>query len=140
MQLKGKQFPFSEDGEQKETSRLAFLPLSLILGDQNIAASGLVDTGATVNVLPFETGTELGASWNTPSPSIQLTGNLANYEAKALILTAKIDQFEPVRLAFAWTRARGVPLILGQVNFFMEFDVCFFRSDLMFEIQPSQKV
>jgi len=27
-----------------------------------------------------------------------------------------------------------VPLILGQVNFFMEFDVCFYRSQLEFAI------
>jgi hypothetical protein len=27
-------------------------------------------------------------------------------------------------------------LILGQTNFFMEFDVCFFRSQLIFQIHP----
>jgi len=37
---------------------------------------------------------------------------------------------------FAWTRAENVPLILGQVNFFMEFDVCFYRSQLAFNLSP----
>jgi hypothetical protein len=37
---------------------------------------------------------------------------------------------------FAWTQATTVPLILGQVNFFMEFDVCFYRSRLQFAISP----
>ncbi len=30
-----------------------------------------------------------------------------------------------------------IPLILGQTNFFMEFDVCFYRSKLEFEIKPT---
>ena len=38
--------------------------------------------------------------------------------------------------AFAWTQAAEVPLLLGQVNFFMEFDVCFFRAQAAFEIKP----
>jgi hypothetical protein len=35
---------------------------------------------------------------------------------------------------------RNVPLILGQVNFFMEFDICFYRSQLQFEISPKSVV
>ena len=38
--------------------------------------------------------------------------------------------------ASAWTRNNEVPVILGQVNFFMEYDVCFFRSRSAFEIRP----
>ena len=43
---------------------------------------------------------------------------------------------ELVRLAFAWTQAENVPLLLGQVNFFMEFDTCFYRSQLAFDVSP----
>jgi hypothetical protein len=32
-----------------------------------------------------------------------------------------------------------VAMILGQVNFFMEFDVCFFRSQAAFEVTPKGK-
>ena len=66
----------------------------------------------------------------------RLTGNLAQSEARAIVLTATLGRFPPVRLAFAWTRNNLVPVILGQVNFFMEFDVCFYRSRLAFEIKP----
>jgi hypothetical protein len=52
-----------------------------------------------------------------------------------LIVTGVVSKFAPVRLAFAWTQATEVPLILGQVNFFLEFDVCFFRSQDMFEVK-----
>jgi hypothetical protein len=44
-----------------------------------------------------------------------------------------------VQLVFAWTKAVQVPLILGQVNFFMEFDVCFYRSQLYFAVSPKNK-
>jgi hypothetical protein len=49
---------------------------------------------------------------------------------------AEIGDLGRVRLAFAWIRANDVPLILGQTNFFMEFDVCFYRSKLEFEVTP----
>lgn len=41
---------------------------------------------------------------------------------------SRVASFPPVERAFAWTQATDVPMILGQVNFFVEFDVCFFRS------------
>jgi len=66
----------------------------------------------------------------------KLTGNLANYVARAIILNAKVNEFKSVMLAFAWTEAKDVPLILGQMNFFLEFDVCFYGSIGEFEIAP----
>ncbi len=49
---------------------------------------------------------------------------------------AEIGEFPLVRLAFAWVSKPNAPLILGQTNFFMEFDVSFYRSQLEFEIKP----
>ena len=51
---------------------------------------------------------------------------------------AKIGDFAPVRLVFAWVK-KEVPLILGQTNFFLEFDVYFYRSKLEFEIMPKSE-
>jgi hypothetical protein len=48
-----------------------------------------------------------------------------------------VEQFPTVDLAFAWTQDKYAPLILGQMNFFLAFDVCFYGYDLAFEI--SQK-
>ena len=112
------------------------LPLTLSLQQLSTTASGLLDTGATVNVLPYQIGIELGAEWKDEAATIRLTGNLAQFEACPIILRATVGQFAPVRLAFAWTRAETVPLILGQVNFFMEFDVCFYRAQQAFEVRP----
>jgi hypothetical protein len=59
---------------------------------------------------------------------------IAQHKARAVFVQAIVGQLEPVRLALAWTKATGIPLLLGQVNFFMEFDVCFHRSQLNFEV------
>lgn len=100
----------------------------------------LLDTGASVNVLPYEIGVQLGAIWEEQTVPIQLSGNLAKMEARGLILSGTIESFSPVLLAFAWTQSRETPLILGQMNFFVEFDVCFYRSDLAFELHPRAKI
>jgi hypothetical protein len=111
------------------------LPLSLSGSQNTLAASGLLDTGATVNVLPYLLGIELGYVWEQQTTVLDLTGNLAQYEARAVFVRAIVGNFLPVQLIFAWTQADNVPLILGQVNFFMEFNVCFYRHELAFEVQ-----
>ncbi|MHC5936508.1 hypothetical protein [Nostoc sp.] len=111
-----------------EASFCAYLPLTLIYQQSSVITSGLLDTGASVNVLPCPVGVELGYVWEQQTTALSLTGNLAQYEARVVVLQAVVGQFEPVQLVFAWTQATNVPLILGQVNFFMEFDVCFYRS------------
>lgn len=103
---------------------------------KQITGMGLVDSGATVNVLPYNPGVELGAVREASKATIRLAGNLGNFPAMPLVVTAEIGDFAPVRLAFAWTQAEKVSLILGQMNFFMEFDVCFFRSRFEFEVNP----
>lgn len=117
-------------------SALPYAPITLNFGGKTASTTALIDSGAALNVLPYDVGIELGMVWERQSISMQLAGNLANSEAKATIVNATIGQFAPVRLAFAWTRNNHVPVILGQVNFFLEFDVCFFRSQSAFEIKP----
>lgn len=117
-------------------STLPYLPLTLTHQTQSLRVSGLLDTGSSVNVLPYEVGLRLGAVWERQRLSVPLGGNLARFEARALVLTATLEQFPTVDLAFAWTRDRNAPLILGHMNFFLAFDVCFYRSELAFEIIP----
>ena len=132
-------FPFSEKDESfGAASSLPYLPLTFTYRNHSLLVSGLLDTGASVNVLPYDMGIQLGADWKRQKIPVRLTGNLAQLEARVLIVSAKVGQFAPVRLALAWTQANNIPLILGQVNFFLEFDVCFFRSQLVFEIRPKQ--
>lgn len=129
-------FPFSET--DKRVGSLPYLPLVLNYRKRSLAVKGILDTGSTVNVLPYEVGIKLGAIWEQQKTRVKLTGNLANLEARAIILTVTVNKFDPVKLAFAWTQTENVPLILGQMNFFLEFDVCFYGSRATFEIKPKK--
>ncbi|OQW88568.1 MAG: hypothetical protein BWK78_08195, partial [Thiotrichaceae bacterium IS1] len=113
-----------------------YLPLRLTHHESQLEVSGLLDTGASINVMPYQLGLQLGAMWEQQSVRLQLAGNLAHLPAYGLLVKAQIAQFPPVDLAFVWTSSDNVPLILGQINFFMEFDVCFYRSQERFEISP----
>jgi hypothetical protein len=130
------QFPFvPRDPSLSNASLAPILPLVLI-GSQRVATTALVDSGAAINVLPYSLGMQLGFDWLQETRSVELSGNLASVEARVVVLSAVVGGFPPVRLAFAWARTDAVSVILGQVNFFMEFDVCFFRSRAVFEVKP----
>ena len=118
--------------------RMPYLPLTLSLDGQSLNTEGLLDTGASVNVLPYELGIQLGLTWENETLSVVLAGNLARFEARAVVVDAQVSSFSRVNLAFAWTRATDIPLILGQANFFFEFEVCFFRARSEFEIRSKQ--
>ena len=120
---------------QNEFDSLPRLPLTLQLDRRRIEAVGLVDSGATVNVLPYDTGLQLGGLWEDRKATIKLAGNLGGLAAQPIFVMATIGDLSPIRLVFAWSRSNNVSLILGQMNFFMEFEVCFFRKQREFEIK-----
>ena len=129
-------FPFVvADPAFGDASRLPYMSIALQLQGQSLSVSALLDTGSAVNVLPYEVGLQLGAVWDQQPITVRLTGNLANEPARVVTVMETVGTLPSARLVFAWTRARAVPLILGQVNFFMEFDVCFYRSRPLFEVK-----
>jgi hypothetical protein len=117
---------------------LPFLPIQVEFQSQIVSVSALVDSGASNNVLPYSVGMQLGFVWEQQPEIGYLAGNLAQTAARAVVVQVTVGVFEPVLLAFAWTQNDAVPVILGQVNFFAEFDVCFFRSEAAFEVTPKQ--
>src|SRR5262249_50837759 len=112
------------------------LPVVLSLGRQTISTDALLDTGADINILPFHFGLELGAEWDKQRPLTTVSGNLGSYETHGLMLDVVVRPYKSVRLAFAWVRSDSSPIILGQVNFFQQFNVCFYASADFFQIQP----
>ena len=135
--VNAQRFPYKIiDSSLGMVDRMPYLPLTLSFNGQSLNAEGLLDTGASVNVLPYELGLQLGLIWENETLSVVLAGNLARFEARAVVVDAQVSSFSRVNLAFAWTRATDVPLILGQANFFFEFEVCFFRARSEFEIRP----
>lgn len=122
-------FPYS-------TNDKPLLDLILSLESRSLSAQALVDSGADVNVLPRSAGESLGAAWDARKTTLRMGGALAGVLAMPLLVMAEPRGLPAVRLAFAWCQTDDVPLVLGQTNFFMEFDVCFFRSRMEFSVVP----
>jgi hypothetical protein len=129
------EFPFVvRDPAIGAASLAPMLPMTL-QGRNAVEILGLLDTGAAVNVLPLEVGRHLGFDWKQQTTLLGLSGILTSAEARLVIVDALVAEFTPVRLAFAWAETDDVPVVLGQTNFFQEFDACFFRSRAVFEIR-----
>lgn len=126
----------STTARQSRPGLLAYLPFTLAYEAKKLTVSGLLDTGSTVNILPYAIGMELGPSWEEQEVLVTLTGSLARIPARGVVISGQVAGFDPVNLVFAWTQTQDVPMILGQMNFFMEYDVCFLRSQSLFEIKP----
>jgi hypothetical protein len=121
-----------------ELDSLPRLPITLQSNQHVIEVTGLVDSGATINVLPFSVGQQLGATWDSQKAIIRLAGNMATSLAQPIVVKATIGSYKPVLLAFAWVSHDNTPVILGQTNFFNEFEVCFFRNIFEFEVKPKK--
>ena len=131
----GEEFPFvPREPGGGEASLAPVMPFTLT-GSTSQLVHGMLDSGATVNVLPYSVGLLLGAVWDDAHPPVRLTGNLANFEARGLVLSAKVGALPAVQLVFAWTKSDAAPLLLGRVNFFLEFDVCFYRAAECFRFE-----
>ncbi len=135
--LNGQRFNFTEKVDSSGRSLImSYLPLRLTHRSQSIEVMALLDTGASVNVLPYDIGLQLGAIWEEQTVPIPLSGNLSRSEAKGLVLSGTVASFSSTLLAFAWTQSNDSPIILGHMNFFTEFNVCFYRHELAFEVCP----
>jgi hypothetical protein len=130
------QFPYRD--RNPASNRVDLMPdLPVVLRHQSnlLSSVGLVDSGASISVLPYSLGVQLGFDWNTQKSQITLAGTLAHVHARGIVVDAAVGQLPPVRLALAWADSDQVPFLLGQFNFFQAFDVCFFRSRGVFEIR-----
>lgn len=131
-------FPYTAANDSS-ASLMPRLALTLEVDGQTVDVIGLVDTGSTVNVLPYSVGLALGGDWNEHPIIPSLSGSLAHLEVRAFAALASHPQLtphSPVRLVFAWAQTDNAPILFGQMNFFMEFDVCFYRSQNVFDVTP----
>ena len=110
-------FKYTVSGpEQKDLEKLPRVPLNLSRDGHNLEATGLLDSGATVNVLPFELGLRLGANWQDAEATLPLAGNLAAQRAIPLAAFVRVGNFAPVHLVFAWTRQDEFEVKLKAAN------------------------
>jgi hypothetical protein len=129
-------FPYTAFDERSATL-MPRLGLSLTYQQTTIEVIGLLDTGSTVNVLPYSAGLALKAVWHSQPIIPELSGSLKGVEVRALDAFAfhpQLTPSNPVQLVFAWAESDHVPVIFGQMNFFMEFHVCFYRAQNAFEV------
>ena len=98
----------------------------------------LVDSGAAMNLLPFEYGEQLGFVWNEQRLDLPMDGLLPDAKAFAVPVTLTLDPFEPIELAFAWTNVpqERLRVLLGQINFFHHFTITFTAYQRHFAIAP----
>lgn len=106
---------------------MPFVSLTLSYQDRSIEVSALVDSGASVSVLPYDVGLELGLNWEAQKVPAPLWVNVKDAQAWGVVVTGRINPFPQFPLVFAWTRktSQEVPILLGQTNFFQTFKVLF---------------
>ncbi len=98
--LNSQRFPFIERIDSLgRSSVMPYLPITLSNGSNSVEVMALLDTGASVNVLPYQIGLQLGAIWEQQTVPIQLSGNLARSEARGLVLSGTLAEFSTILLA-----------------------------------------
>ncbi|MDY3553754.1 retroviral-like aspartic protease family protein [Gemmata sp. JC717] len=134
----GARFPYVSRGAQGPVSDLApLLPLSLSRNGTSVDVVALVDSGATISVLPWSVGARFGVDWDALEVFCAVGGAAGRVPGKVILLDGTAGTFPPQKLVFTWVKSDAVPVIVGQANFFLAFDVFFFRTRGYFEIQPA---
>lgn len=120
---------------------MPIITIDLSRSGQVISIPALVDSGAAVNILPYDYGVQLGFIWKEQRLPLPVGGMMKGSEAYAVSALTTIDPFPPVDLAFAWINksSHEVRTLLGQVNFFQYFRVIFEGYKKSFEISPAEK-
>lgn len=129
-------FPFTRLGSQPG-SLMPRLSLEVSIGNRSVQLSGIIDSGSALNVLPYHVGSALGAQWDRLQALGPLAGGMAGVESRALPVTCALPELTgatDISLLFAWASSDSLPILLGQTNFLMEFNVCFYRKEQFFEV------
>ncbi len=90
-----------------------------------------------MSVLPWSVGTRFGIDWDSLSIPCPVGGSAGGVPGKLLVVYGTVAPFPTVLLVFSWVQSDAPPIILGQTNFFLYFDVFFYRAQSFFEIQPA---
>ncbi|MEM7111516.1 MAG: hypothetical protein AAF614_03735 [Chloroflexota bacterium] len=119
---------------------LPLLDIRLHTSTGSTVASALVDSGAALNILPFDVGLACGLVWEEQTFPLNLGGILKGAQAYAVLLQTEIIGLPPHKLAFAWVNkpASQVRVLLGQVNFFQLFNVHFYGHEKAFVIETRE--
>ena len=124
--------------DEKLDIRMPHLPMTISFGNRSVDISGVLDTGAEISILPYSIGCKLGAKWEEQPKSFPVTQGFGGYKTRLVKTRATHPQLTndniPVQLLFAWAKSDSIPLLFGQIDLFMEFNVCFYRTQNFFEV------
>lgn len=112
-----------------------FLPITLKNQQHEVETLALVDSGADMCILPYDVGVKLGGDWDKQQRIVGLSGLVGQVESRAFVVDLFVGNWRLGKLGFAWTSEPDVAVILGQVDFFSVFNVCFMRSTQQFELE-----
>jgi len=112
--------------------------LSLSHADYEVTVSALVDSGATISILPYDMGCQLGLVWQEHTIPLQLGGSLKGIPAVAVLVNGHISGLPEAPLVMAWVAEteHSILPILGQINFFQQFKITFEGYTNAFDIGP----
>lgn len=110
------------------------MPVVIKNRQRTIRALALVDSGADLNVMPYRMGIALGGIWEEEREFLGIAGLSATADTRLMHVEVTVGRLPVARMGFTWTQSDAIDLVLGQVNFFSRFDVCFYRSRNIFEI------
>jgi len=114
------------------------MTMTLCHDGHEITVSALVDSGATISLLPYEMGRQLGFVWKEQTIPLQLGGPLKGIPAVAVLVNGQISGLPETPLVMAWVAKTEHPIrpILGQVNFFQQYKITFEGYTNTFDVCP----
>lgn len=116
---------------------MPIVDIHLSHNESEIFVPALVDSGAALNILPYNHGLELGFIWDKQRLQLPVGGLLKGAEAYAILVKFTVGPFPPIDLAFAWINksSNEIRTLLGQVDFFQKFRVIFEGHKKTFKIE-----
>jgi len=119
---------------------LPLIEIALYHGGHEVTVSALVDSGAAMSVLPYDTGLELGLVWEDQTVPVDVGGVLKNTPAYGVLVRGELFTLPPVALVFAWIYRTSdeIRTILGNINFFQHYRITFEAYNDTFEIIPRE--
>ncbi len=81
---------------------LPLIEIALYHREYEITIPALVDSGAAMSVLPYDTGLELGFAWEEQTVPVDVGGVLKDTPAYGVLVRGQISHLPPVELVFAW--------------------------------------
>ncbi len=117
--------------------RLPRLAIDLVSSTtQKKDLSALVDSASTTSVIPYTLGRELGLEWDESIfPEIQ---PIRGFKTLGVMLGTVFQDFGLIELGFSWVQSDTFPLILGQIDFFQHFRICFDAEGKFFTVERKQ--